>query len=109
MFVIINSFFFLIWTELANVATFEDYLKLHYANEGLSDIVLDLCSHGLSKNEDITIQNVIDHPEIKWIPRRLLMNPSIQKDLNLDLILSQIDENTNRNKKVSNKECNVLS
>jgi hypothetical protein len=79
--------------QLAMIITFEDYLTLRYANVGLSEIALEMCDAGLSLNENITIQHVIDHPEIGWFSKYLLRNPSIQKDLNLDLILSQIDEN----------------
>ena len=84
-----------IWNfqELAMIITFEDYLTLRYANVGLSEIALEMCDGGLGLNENITIQHVIDHPEIGWVSKYLLRNPSIQKDLNLDLILSQIDEN----------------
>jgi hypothetical protein len=81
------------WTELAGVITFEDYLTLRNVNVGLSEIALEVCDIGLSSNENITIQDVIDHPEIGWFVKGLLRNPSIQKDLNLDLILSQIGPN----------------
>lgn len=83
------------WIKVTSVIKFEDYLTLRYANVGLSEIALEICDKGLSSNENITIQDVIDHPEIGWFVKDLLRNPSIQKDLNLDLILSQIDENTN--------------
>lgn len=83
------------WIELADVITFEDYLTLRNANVGLSDITLEMTDRVMSKNLGITIQDVIDHPEIDWFVKDLLKNPNIQKDLNLDLILSQIDENTN--------------
>ena len=82
------------WEELFMIITFEDYLTLRYANVGLSEHALVFCDKGLSSNEHITIQHVIDHPEIGWLAKDLLENPNIQKDLNLDLILSQIDENT---------------
>lgn len=81
------------WIELAGVITFEDYLTLRNVNVGLSEIALEVCDIGLSSNENITIQDVIDHPEIGWFVKDLLRNPSIQKDLNLDLILSQIGPN----------------
>ena len=83
------------WQELAMIITFEDYLTLRYADVGLSDIELECCDDGMSSNENITIQHVIDYPGINWFAKTLLRNPSIQKDLNLDLIISQIDENAN--------------
>ena len=83
------------WTELVMIITFEDYLTLRYANIGLSECALVFCDSGMSSNENITIQDVIDYPEINWFVKALWRNPSIQKDLNLDLILSQIDENPN--------------
>lgn len=83
------------WEELCVIITFEDYLTLRYANVGLSELELEFCDKSLSSNENITIQHVIDHPEIGWFAKDLLENPNIQKDLNLDLILSQIDENAN--------------
>lgn len=83
------------WIGVTSVIKFEDYLELDYNNLGLCNHTRILCNQELSSNKTITIQNVIEHPEINWMPRPLLMNPSIQKDLNLDLILSQIDENTN--------------
>jgi hypothetical protein len=83
------------WEELCVILTFEDYLTLRYANVGLSELELEFCDKCLSSNENITIQDVIDHPEIGWFVKDLLRNPSIQKDLNLDLILSQIGPNPN--------------
>ena len=83
------------WIKVTSVIKFEDYLTLRYANVGLSEIALEICDKGLSSNENITIQDVIDHPEIGWFVKDLLRNPSIQKDLNLDLILSQIGPNPN--------------
>ena len=83
------------WAELFMILTFEDCLTLRCANMELSEIALEFCDKSLSSNENITIQDVIDHPEIGWFVKDLLRNPNIQKDLNLDLILSQIDENTN--------------
>ena len=78
------------WIELADVITFEDYLTLRNVNVGLSDITLEMTDRVMSKNLGVTIQDVIDHPEIDWFVKDLLKNPNIQKDLNMDLILSQI-------------------
>lgn len=83
------------WVELASVIRFEDYLALGFRDFGLNNFEQEIIIRSLSSNKNITIQNVIDHPEIDWWVKSLLKNPSIQKDLTLDLILSQIGPNTN--------------
>lgn len=83
------------WCEVMRVIPFEDFLKIDFRNVGFYDITLEFIGRGLSENLNITIQNVIEHPQINWFPKQLLQNPSIKKDLNLDLILSQIKKTSN--------------
>ena len=52
-----------------------------------------MCHYTLSSNPNITIDNVINHPEIEWCHEKLIKNENVKKDLTFDLILAQIDEN----------------
>ena len=84
------------WVRLINKLSFEDYLALDVRNLGLSYRTQELCNIELSSSPNITIQNVIEHPNITWNATKLFYNPVIQKDLSLDLILSQIDQESRR-------------
>jgi len=84
------------WVGLVKTISFEDYLVLDFINLGLSYNTLKFCGIELSSSTKITIQNVIDHPNINWCATNLFHNPVIKKDLSFDLILSQIDQETKR-------------
>ena len=79
------------WEELSMVITIEDYLMLHY------EFGLLIYNYNISSNDNITIQHVIDNPKIEWCAKDLLRNPSIQKDLNLGILLQNANANANAN------------
>ena len=93
------------WTGIASVINFEEFVALDFDNLG-SNITLtygigmsttkralSLCYHHLSTNPKITLQNVIDYPNLDWDVNELMENPSIQKDLTIDILVHNIDPN----------------
>ena len=65
------------WEMLSMVIDFESVLALNLPNFGF-----DMSK--LSSNPNITVKNVIDHPEIDWVFTKLMSNPSILKDPELN-------------------------
>lgn len=96
------------WTGIASVINFEEFLALDIDNlVNLVNIIplaygigmnntkraLSLFYHHLSTNPKITLQNVIDYPNLDWDVKELMENPSIQKDLTIDILVHNIDPN----------------
>ena len=94
------------WIGIVSVINFEEFLELDFDN--LRSIIplaykigiginntkeLSLCYHHLSTNTKITLQNVIDYPNLDWDAKGLIENPNIQKDLTIDNILLHVDTN----------------
>ena len=90
------------WRGIVSVINFEEFLELDFDNLGSiiplaygvwNRNVLSLFHHHLSTNPKITLQNVIDYPNLDWDVNELMENPSIQKDLTIDILVHNIDPN----------------
>jgi hypothetical protein len=80
------------WTGIASVINFEEFLALDIDNIVYKQLST-LCYYHLSTNPKITLQNVIDYPNLDWDVKELMENPSIQKDLTIDILVHNIDPN----------------
>lgn len=65
------------WEMVSMVIDFESFLALNLHNIGFD-------MFKLSSNPNITVKNVIDHPEIDWVNAKLMSNPNILKDPELN-------------------------